>query len=129
MGTERGASAATPVLEEPVHIDVGESGLATPPCGVPHLLPLPPTIRRTHSTKPWSYTSSSTCHSSGEHCLRKGTLAAEQRRVASTSKALHAVSPRDIVAITDGLSATPTTAVHVHQAWCIFPVVRGTAYA
>ena len=29
---------------------------------------------------------------------------------------LRAIAPRDITAITDALSSTPTTAVHVHQA-------------
>ena len=40
-------------------------------------------------------------------------------------KTLHAIAPRDISSITDRLSETPTTAVHVHQAmraffrWCV----------
>ena len=40
-------------------------------------------------------------------------------------KALHAITPRDISSITDRLTSTPTTAVHVHQAmraffrWCV----------
>ena len=51
MSLERVATASqTPVLQEPVHVDVGPAvDSATPPCGVPRLLPLPPLMRRVPS--------------------------------------------------------------------------------
>ena len=63
--------------------------------------------------------------------LRKSTAYEKQRLLRRDvaphleGRALHSIRPTDIIAITDRLRETPTTAVHVHQAmraffhWCV----------